>query len=100
MLPALAAGGLNFETLPTDQWMDRLRKSDRDPIKNPPIKLLDWFESKYGGKASQKPKGALTYATCKTVQESETLGRVPDVTDSAYVTRVVERLRRHWEGKQ
>src|SRR6478735_8846332 len=64
MLPAMAAAGFKFETLPTSEWMDRLRSSDRDPAKNPPIKLLDWFESKYGNKASTKAEtGPLDYLT-------------------------------------
>ncbi|KAF2130442.1 acetyl-CoA synthetase-like protein [Dothidotthia symphoricarpi CBS 119687] len=98
MLPALAAAGLQFKTLPTDQWMDRLRNSDRDPKTNPPIKLLDWFESKYGPKASTVKKGALEYETTETRKDSETIGSVPDVTDKAYVKMVVERLRRHWDA--
>ncbi|KAK1499486.1 hypothetical protein CCUS01_00211 [Colletotrichum cuscutae] len=59
MLPSLSEAGLRFEILPTNQWMDKLRQSKRDPKKNPPIKLLDWFESKYGRTASAK-KGVLS----------------------------------------
>ena len=98
MLPALAAAGLKFETLPTDHWMDKLRNSDRDPTRNPPIKLLDWFESKYGVKASTAKKGVLEYLTEETKKESETLSNVPDITDKDYVTKVIARLRRHWEA--
>lgn len=98
MLPALSAAGLQFEALPTDQWMDRLRNSDRDPKKNPPIKLLDWFESKYGSKASTAKKGVLEYLTEETKKDSETLSNVPDVTNKAYVSMVIERLRKHWDA--
>ncbi|CAO2652055.1 Nn.00g003380.m01.CDS01 [Neocucurbitaria sp. VM-36] len=98
MLPALAAAGLKFEAIPTDQWMERLRNSERDPLKNPPIKLLDWFESKYGLKASSAPKGILEYLTDETRKDSETLSKVPDVTDEMYITKVVQRLRKHWEA--
>jgi hypothetical protein len=96
MLPALAAAGLEFESLPTDQWMDRLRNSDRDPKKNPPIKLLDWFESKYGGAASIQPKGPLEYRTDETGKDSEALGQIPDVTDSKYISMVIDRLKKRW----
>ena len=96
MLPALAAAGLEFESLPTDQWMDRLRNSDRDPKKNPPIKLLDWFESKYGSAASTKPKGPLEYITEETGKDSESLGQIPDVTDSKYMSMVINRLKKRW----
>lgn len=96
MLPALAAAGLTFESLPTAQWMERLRNSDRDPTTNPPIKLLDWFESKYGAAAAGKPKGPLEYVTRETARDSAAVGRVPSVTDEGYVRMVVERLKRRW----
>lgn len=96
MLPALSAAGLQFESLPTDQWMDRLRNSDRDPKNNPPIKLLDWFESKYGRAASTKPKGPLEYLTERTGQDSVSLGQIPDVTDSKYISMVIDRLKKRW----
>ena len=96
MLPALSAAGLEFESLPTDQWMERLRNSDRDPKNNPPIKLLDWFESKYGSAASIKPKGPLKYITEETGKDSESLSQIPDVTDGKYITMVIDRLKKRW----
>ncbi|KAH7402810.1 hypothetical protein BKA66DRAFT_604348 [Pyrenochaeta sp. MPI-SDFR-AT-0127] len=96
MLPALANAGLKFEALPTDQWMDRLRNSEKDPKKNPPIKLLDWFESKYGHGASTAKKGNLDFVTVETRRDSETLGNVPDVTDKEYMSKVIKRLKKHW----
>ncbi|KAJ4286681.1 hypothetical protein N0V90_012933 [Kalmusia sp. IMI 367209] len=96
MLPALSAAGLKFEVLPTDQWMEKLRNSDRDPKKNPPIKLLDWFESKYGHGASSKNKGPLVYLTEETGKKSETLGRIIDITDTEYVRLMIERLQNQW----
>lgn len=96
MLPALAAAGLKFEALPTDQWMERLHSSDRDPAKNPPIKLLDWFEGKYGHGAKSGNKGVLEFVTDKTGRDSKTFGRIPSVTDAVYMGKVIERLRRGW----
>lgn len=97
MLPALSDAGLEFEILPTDQWMERLRNSEKDPTKNPPIKLLDWFESKYGYGATTAKKEVLDFVTTKTRRDSKTLGNVPDVTNRAYVTKVIERLMKHWK---
>ncbi|KAF4981173.1 hypothetical protein FZEAL_2973 [Fusarium zealandicum] len=98
MLPSMASAGLKFETLPTGQWMDRLRNSDRDPSKNPPIKLLDWFEGKYGPKAaSSAEKGPLEFVTEKSRADSETLRNVPDVTDVAYVKMLLGRLQKRWQ---
>ncbi|KAF1922747.1 acetyl-CoA synthetase-like protein [Didymella exigua CBS 183.55] len=96
MLPALSEAGLEFESLPTDQWMDRLRNSDRDPKTNPPIKLLDWFEGKYGSAASTKPKGPLEYITEETGKDSESLGQIPSVTDAQYMSMVIGRLKKRW----
>jgi hypothetical protein len=99
MLPALASAGLKFETLPTSEWMDRLRQSDRDATKNPPIKLLDWFEGKYGPKAaSSAEKGVLEYLTEKTKEDGVSLRNLPDVTDVSYVQMMLGRLGRHWNG--
>ncbi|RGP81756.1 hypothetical protein FLONG3_141 [Fusarium longipes] len=98
MLPAMTAAGFKFETLPTSEWMQRLRDSDRDPSKNPPIKLLDWFESKYGNKASTKAEtGPLDYLTDLSREDSVTLRNVPDVTNVGYVNMVLGRLQKHWE---
>ncbi|KAM0338324.1 hypothetical protein ACHAPU_011376 [Fusarium lateritium] len=97
MLPSMEKAGFKFETLPTSEWMDRLRNSDQDPSKNPPIKLLDWFEGKYGNKAaSSAEKGPLDYLTEKSRQDSETLRNVPDVTDVDYVKMMLGRLQAHW----
>ncbi|KXH34919.1 hypothetical protein CSIM01_01955 [Colletotrichum simmondsii] len=95
MLPSLSEAGLQFERLPTNQWMDKLRESERDPKKNPPIKLLDWFESKYGRTASAN-KGVLAYSTEETERDSPTLRELPDVTDVWFITTLVERLKARW----
>jgi hypothetical protein len=97
MLPVLADAGLPFEALPTGQWMERLRNSERDPAKNPPIKLLDWFESKYGRSASAGKKGVLEFVTEETLMDSATMGTIPDVTDRAYIRMVVNRLKERWD---
>lgn len=96
MLPVMANAGLTFEALPTDQWMERLRNSEQDPVKNPPIKLLDWFESKYGRTASVGKKGVLEFVTEETRKDGVTLGTIPDVTDRAYMRMVVDRLKMRW----
>ncbi|KAF2963977.1 hypothetical protein GQX73_g9592 [Xylaria multiplex] len=96
MLPSLAKAGLEFESLPTDQWMERLRSSDRDPTKNPPIKLLEWFESKYGQGKLTTQSGGLVYLTDETRKNSETLRNVPDVTEVKFVRMMLDRLRKHW----
>ena len=44
LLPALSAAGLAFSTLPFSEWIALLKASDQDPIRNPSIKLVDYWE--------------------------------------------------------
>lgn len=45
---ALQSYGIEFETLPQRQWLQRLEDSDLDIAKNPPKKLLAFFKNRYG----------------------------------------------------
>lgn len=47
LLPLLHESGLTFDELPAREWVDKLRHSEQDPVANPPIKLLEFFASKY-----------------------------------------------------
>ncbi|KAF3024208.1 putative secondary metabolism biosynthetic enzyme [Neopestalotiopsis sp. 37M] len=94
--PALREAGLEFEALPPTEWMERLRSSEKDPSKNPPIKLLQWFESKYGTGKSGQAGDDLLYLTDKTQRDSPTLQKLPDVTETQYVKKMLERLQRYW----
>lgn len=47
LLPLLHQAGLTFEELPQQEWIARLRSSNPDPTVNPPIKLVEFFASKY-----------------------------------------------------
>lgn len=96
MIPALAKAGLEFDLLPTQQWMERLRNSDRDAAKNPPIKLLNWFESKYGSTTKSSKTELLVYSTDKTTQDSPTLAALPPVTDPDFVLLMVQQLKKFW----
>lgn len=96
MLPSLSAAGLQFETLSTQEWMERLRASSRDPEVNPPIKLLDWFESKYGCGMNPENVGPLEYQTEETEKASETIRNVQDVTDKAFVALLLKWLTPRW----
>lgn len=98
MIPALAKAGLQFELLPTSQWMDRLRQSEKDPVKNPPIKLLNWFEGKYGSPESSAKTETLEYLTSETLKASPTLGALPKITDEKFVKCMIDRFREEWNG--
>ncbi|KAK6086972.1 male sterility protein [Seiridium cupressi] len=47
LLPALREAGLKFDEVEPREWVRRLRASNPDPVANPPIKLVDFFASKY-----------------------------------------------------
>jgi thioester reductase-like protein len=54
-LPRLRKLGLEFEALPQREWVRMLEASDQDGDANPPVKLLDFFRSKYA--SSPPPQG-------------------------------------------
>lgn len=60
LLPLLRQSGLKFEELPKQAWVQRLRASNQDPEVNPPIKLLEFFASKYD---NTKPSRSVLYDT-------------------------------------
>ncbi|KJK62622.1 Male sterility protein [Aspergillus parasiticus SU-1] len=62
LLPLLKAAGLEFEQLPQREWLNRLRQSNPDPATNPPIKLIEFFASKYD---HDRPSRVLLYDTKK-----------------------------------
>lgn len=70
LLPLLREAGLDFEELPKQQWLQRLRESNQDPEFNPPIKLLEFFASKYD---NTNPTRTLLYDTKKAQSTSPSL---------------------------
>lgn len=54
LLPYLRRAGLEFDELDPRTWLQRLRHSDPDPASNPPIKLVEFFASKYDTPAPRK----------------------------------------------
>ncbi|KAL1617192.1 putative NRPS-like protein biosynthetic cluster [Diplodia seriata] len=64
LLPVLREVGLAFEEVEVGEWLGRLRASDRDPARNPPVKLLAFWEGKYGGGGEEKEeKGEVEWET-------------------------------------
>ncbi|KAJ6148681.1 hypothetical protein N7497_010663 [Penicillium chrysogenum] len=72
LLPQLREAGLEFEQLPKQSWLHRLRDSNQDAEVNPPTKLLEFFTSKYD---NDNPSRALFYDTKKAQAASPALGR-------------------------
>jgi carbohydrate kinase (thermoresistant glucokinase family) len=79
LLPALHNAGLSFKNLPQKEWVAALRDSNLDPVVNPPIKLLEFFASKYD---NDLPRDALTYDTSYAQFLSPSLATAPVLNQS------------------
>ena len=61
LLPALRSAGLTFEEVEPKEWIRRLRASNPDPVQNAPMKLVEFFTSKYD--RDSFPTNTRTYET-------------------------------------
>ncbi|USW58884.1 Putative AMP-dependent synthetase/ligase, phosphopantetheine binding ACP domain, AMP-binding protein [Septoria linicola] len=89
LLPLLRAAGVEFEGVEQREWLQRLRSSNADAKQNPPIKLLDFFASKYD---TDETRPALRYVTEKARDLSPAL-RLAKILDQVLVDRIVAYLR-------
>lgn len=85
LLPQLKAAGLDFEQLPKQAWLQRLRDSNQDPEVNPPIKLLEFFASKYD---NNNPTRTLLYDTKEAQASSPALARAKGL-NTEFISRFV-----------
>jgi thioester reductase-like protein len=85
LLPALRQAGLDFEELGQREWIDALRKSNPDPVANPPIKLVEFFAGKYD---NDLPRTGMTYDTSYARFLSPSLAAAP-VLDQRMVDKFV-----------
>lgn len=60
LLPYLRHAGLHFESVAQREWVHRLKRSNTDPVLNPPIKLVKFFANKYD---TDEPRQALNWHT-------------------------------------
>lgn len=88
LLPALHKAGLEFEELEPKEWVHKLRESNPDPAANPPIKLVDFFASKYDRDEFAPSK---KYVVDNTQRLSRTLAD-PPLLDQELVNKFVKRF--------
>lgn len=86
LLPALHRAGLEFSEPSQKEWVELLRKSNPDPVANPPIKLVEFFASKYD---NDLPRRGLTYDTSFARFLSPSLAAAP-VLDQQLVDNFVK----------
>ncbi|CAG8156043.1 unnamed protein product [Penicillium nalgiovense] len=95
LLPQLRETGLEFEQLPKQSWLHRLRDSNQDAEVNPPIKLLNFFSSKYD---NDNPSRALLYDTKKAQAASPTLASAKGL-DKDFTSRFINYFSTECWGK-
>jgi carbohydrate kinase (thermoresistant glucokinase family) len=88
LLPALRNAGLSFKELPQKEWISALRASNPDPVTNPPIKLLEFFASKYD---NDLPRTGLLYDTSYAQFLSPSLASAP-VLNQSLVSKFISHL--------
>ncbi|RDW78967.1 putative NRPS-like enzyme (JCVI) [Aspergillus mulundensis] len=94
MLTALRQQGFEFETVAFDDWMEKLRQSERngEELENPAVKLVDHYAAMHGADAP-RPK---VFRTDKAERDSETLrnGRLRIIEDGILARYAQDWLRR------
>lgn len=100
LLPALRKAKLQFDTVPTPEWLERLKRSEQDTVKNPAIKLLGFWSEKYGRSDGEKggtgEKGVVD--TTKTREECPLLSDVPDLIGEGYVEKFLGNWLKKWKS--
>jgi carbohydrate kinase (thermoresistant glucokinase family) len=86
LLPALHKAGLEFSESSQKEWVQLLRESNPDPRANPPIKLVNFFASKYDNDLSRI---RLTYDTSYSQFLSTSLRSAP-LLDQKLVDKFVQ----------
>ncbi|KAK7540480.1 putative NRPS-like enzyme [Phyllosticta citribraziliensis] len=86
LLPMLRECGLKFETVSMVEWLERLRQSEKDPAKNPSIKLLAFWEQQMNG---EKKELEVEWATERVREWSPTMAKL-QATDKGLVQKMIE----------
>jgi thioester reductase-like protein len=94
LLPALLKAGLQFESVPLRAWIQRLRNGEQDPMKNPTVKLLEFFAEKYDHDGMGR--NGLVFSTLRTSQASPTVRSGFDVIGSDVLVKCLEYWRLRW----
>jgi carbohydrate kinase (thermoresistant glucokinase family) len=89
LLPALRGAGLVFDDVEPKEWVRRLRASNPSPVQNPPIKLVEFFASKYD--RDSFPTNTRTYETTAACMFSPSLEKAP-VLDQDFVAKFVQQF--------
>ena len=89
LLPALQRAGLEFDTVPWDEWLRRLESSTEDASVNPSRKLMGFWLKQ------TRREGTLTFDTAAAEAASSALREANRLVDGSFVEQVVEAWRQH-----
>ncbi|CRG86386.1 DNA-directed RNA polymerase subunit beta' [Talaromyces islandicus] len=105
LLPALKKGSAlpEFDIVSPPEWLERLASSDQNPEKNPSIKLIDFWRSKYASydnkknstvsghkneePKKQEPASGLVFSTQRTTQDCPSLALVENPVNQGLIQR-------------
>lgn len=98
LLPALKKQAVlpDFEVVSPQEWLQKLGNSEQDPEKNPSIKLIDFWKSKYGSAKPQPEDGGLCFETPRTTADSPSLALVRDPVSDGLIERYIESWMKRW----
>jgi len=108
LLPALRRTNLPpFKTVDQIEWLDKLKNSDPDPVKNPTAKLYDFYAGKYGAARDidvapdigEEDTRGLLFETQKTIADCPLLGKAPDLVQEGYIDRFVDTWLQKWTSR-
>ncbi|CAF9919359.1 MAG: hypothetical protein ALECFALPRED_001136 [Alectoria fallacina] len=98
LLPELQRSGLEFSTVPTTEWLQKLRdyeKGGGNPERNPAVKLIGHFESIYG----KEKIGDVKFATDTAQKHSQALKEAPRLIEEGYIEKFVKAWVEKWQGE-
>lgn len=89
-LPKLKEAGLKFETVSYAEWLDKLRGSSSDVVKNPSKKLLEFWE------AATRDRKEVVFQTQKAVKDSRAFEAAGLVSERDMISRMLEAWKSVW----
>ncbi|KAL8706728.1 MAG: hypothetical protein Q9201_000253 [Fulgogasparrea decipioides] len=105
-LPALRSAGLDFQTVPFEEWIKRLHllssqpssaNPAADPDQNPALKLLQYYESSFRDR-DEEQDGRIEFEIGKATRDSGALRDAPDVVACGLVEKMVGWWMSRWGG--
>ncbi|KAK5125717.1 hypothetical protein LTR85_011991 [Meristemomyces frigidus] len=100
LLPALERTKLPaFDVVKPAEWLERLKRSEQDPLKNPSIKLIDFWQRKYGAATTMGDENqmqheldapGLHFETSRTQQDCASVAAAVDPVSDGLIKRYVE----------